>query len=509
VYGYAKAGTLFTKYTKVAWGGKSLRTTLPDGTKEWSYPGLDKSKAIKNNSRLLNAFKTLEEMRVYSLTPTAAIVGLGDTPTTALNAVDHNVKSAVLQTGAALFNTTETLSRQIAAMMRYEAAYDARTAKGMDSKTAHREAIAEAAAETERALGNYRETERPTIMKGPIGRMVFQFKMYSVNTTKFFVENLYLMTRDLDPEVRRQARSELLGVMAVGGIFSGVTGMFGSSAFIGAIGMLLDQFEDDEDKRRRIEEDPVFANDYNGYFRYRWLPAHFGKLGASIIEVGPLSALTPLNLASRTSYNDLWLREGLTGSNWSESVKNLIMANIGPAVSFGGSLDLAAKDFNDGEVMRGVERMMPAIVRGPLMSYRLATEGAETRKGDKIVSPEELSVMQIAGAAMGMSPRIVADYQKKRVAALNFQTKLKGDKSDTLRAINRAMSENDYDAIQRAMQKKEDFNAKYPSLYAIDDDTLNKSYEAYEEVRDKTERGVKIEDDELSYYNFLIDGGEL
>jgi hypothetical protein len=509
VYGYAKAGALFTKYTKVAWGGKSLKTTLPDGTKEWSYPGLDKSKAIKNNSRLLNAFKTLEEMRVYSLTPTAAIVGLEDTPTTALNAVDHKVKSAVLQTGAALFNTTETLSRQISAMMRYEAAYDARIAKGMDSKTADREAIAEAAAETERALGNYRETERPAIMKGPIGRMVFQFKMYSVNTTKFFVENLYLMTRDLDPEVRRQARSELLGVMAIGGIFSGVTGMFGSSAFIGAIGMLLDQFEDDEDKRRRIEEDPVFANDYNGYFRYRWLPAHFGKLGASIIEVGPLSALTPLNLASRTSYNDLWLREGLTGSNWSESVKNLIMANIGPAVSFGGSLDLAAKDFNDGEVMRGVERMMPAIVRGPLMSYRLATEGAETRKGDKIVSPEELSVMQIAGAAMGMSPQIVADYQKKRVAALNFQTKLKSDKSDTLRAINRAMSENDYDAIQRAMQKKADFNAKYPSLYAIDDDTLNKSYEAYEEVRDKTERGVKIEDDELPYYNFLIDGGEL
>jgi succinate dehydrogenase/fumarate reductase flavoprotein subunit len=103
----------------------------------------------------------------------------------------------------------------------------------------------------------------------------------------------------------------------------------------------------------------------------------------------------------------------------------------------------------------------------------------------------------------------VADYQKKRVAALNFQTKLKSDKSDTLRAINRAMSENDYDAIQRAMQKKADFNAKYPSLYAIDDDTLNKSYEAYEEVRDKTERGVKIEDDELPYYNFLIDGGEL
>ncbi|CAB4190284.1 hypothetical protein UFOVP1193_49 [uncultured Caudovirales phage] len=509
VYGYDKAGKLFGKYTKVAWGGKSLRTTLPDGTKEWSYPGLDKSKEIKNNPRLLNAFKTLEEMRVYSLTPTAAIVGLEDTPTTALNAVDHKVKSTILQVSTALFNTTETLSRQMSAMMFYEAAYDARIAKGVDSKQAHVEAIAEAATGTERALGNYRETERPSIMKGPLGRMVFQFKMYSVNTTKFFLENIYLMTRDLDPEVQRRAKSELVGVVAIGGLFSGATGVFGYSVISTAIGMLLSQLEDDEDKRRRIEEDPIFADDYDGYFRYRWLPAHFGKLGASIVEVGPLAALTPLNLASRTSYNDLWLREGLTGGNWSENAKNLILANIGPAVTMGGSLDLAAKDFNDGEVMRGIERMMPAVVRGPLMSYRLATEGAETRKGDKIVSPEEISTGELVGAALGLSPRVVADYQKKRIKALNFQAQLRSNRADILRAINKAAFDNDNDAMQRAMQKKNEFEARYPSLYLIDDDTLDKSFDAYEKVREKTIRGVPVEDDELPYYNFLIDGGAL
>jgi len=220
-----------------------------------------------------------------------------------------------------------------------------------------------------------------------------------------------------------------------------------------------------------------------------------------------LAALTPLNLASRTSYNDLWFREGLTGSTWIESAKNLILANIGPAVTLGGSLDLAAKDFNDGEVMRGIERMMPALARGPLMSYRLGTEGAETRGGDKIITPEEIGNMQLVGAVLGLSPRQLAEYQKKRIASLNFQAKLKGDKATALRAVNKAMYAGDYDAAAQAMKKVEEFNSKYPSLFAIDDDTLDKSYAAYEEVRNKTVRGVKIEDDELAYYDFLIDGG--
>jgi soluble cytochrome b562 len=508
VYGYDTAVKLFGKYNKFAFRGKSVTTTLPDGSKEWSYPGLDKAPEVKNNPRLLAAFKSLYEMGAFR-TPTATITELKDTPASAIDAVDHKVKTALLQTSTALFNGAELISRQMSAMMRYEAAYDARIKKGMDSKQANKEALQEAVKETERALGNYRETERPAIMKGPIARMVFLFKMYPVNVTKFFLENGYAMLKDKDPEVRRRAFKELAGVVAIGGMFHGLKGMFGYSVITTAIGMLLDQLEDDEDKRRRIEEDPVFADDYDGYFFYRWLPEHFGEVGAKVLEVGPLAALTPLNFASRTSYNDLWLREGLTGSTWMESVKNLILANIGPAVSMGGSLDLAAKDFNDGEVMRGIERMMPALVRGPLMAYRLGTEGAETRGGDKIVSPGEISEMQLVGAALGLSPRQVAEYQNKRIAALNFQARLSGDKAAALRAVNKPMFEENYDAVGKAMEGIQEFNAKYPSKYFIDDDTREKSYEAYKEKREKTRRGVSMEDDEIDFYDFLIRGGGL
>jgi hypothetical protein len=511
-YGYGKATALLGKYMKT-WDGLGIRTTLADGTKEWVAPSIGKSSPIKNNPRLLDAFKQGGERRAFSQVPTTTILETGRTPTKLTDELDHRIKSAILKTGSALFSSAETLSREMAYMMRYEAAYDALRQKKVPVpvEEAHARAIDEAVRETENALGNYRETERPSIMKGPVGRTVFLFKMFSVNTTKFFVKNAYEILKGESKEVRGRAAKELAGVLAMGAAFSGVTGLPLYGVVASAIGMLIDQLEDDEDKRRRLEEDPVLAQDYDAYFRYKWLPEHFGTMNvpgtnvplARVAEIGPISALSGFNFAPRTSYNGLWLREGLAGKNWADSAKNLMMANIGPAVSMGGSLDLAAADFNEGNIERGIERLVPGLVRGPLMAYRLRTEGAETRGGDKIVKPEEIDDMSLAASVLGFSPSVVSDAQQKRFAALNFQQRLNSDKANALHAMNRAMWEQDQDALKRACKKVNDFNEKYPVGFAIDADTLDSSLSAYEDLRMKQIRGVAVKDDELAYYKFL------
>jgi hypothetical protein len=347
-------------------------------------------------------------------------------------------------------------------------------------------------------------------MKGPVGRMVFQFKAFVVGTTQAFLELSHNMLKNQDPKVRRQAFDELAGMLVIGAVFfHGLGGLPGASLVMSAIQLIRNSLEDDDDKRRRQEEDPVFANNFEGYFRYKWLPEHFGELPARVMDVGLLSALTPFDLASRTSYNNMWFREGLPGKNWVEDAKNLMLANIGPAVTMGGSLDMAAKDFNDGEVARGVERLMPALLRGPLMARRLATEGLETGRGDEVVGPGEISNGAILAAALNISPRVVTEAQGKKFAALKFQNKIEADKSAALRAMNKATKSQNSAELERAREMVDAYKAKYPSQKAISTDTMQKSYKAFLELSDKMMGGVPVEGNELEWYQFLIStGGE-
>ena len=508
-YGYADAAKMMMKYAQV-WNSVGRSEKQPDGSIHHVWPTMGLGSIVRSNPLLARAYEALKDYAIFSVTPTTALTSEGGT-------VPKHMRT-LFDVTTGMFNAAEQLTREASALMHFELEF--KKHGNFD------EAVKAAVKHTKNALGDYSEFERPTIMKGPLARTIFLFKMYAVNTTKFFLTNANraFIQAGLTKEERSQARHELAGVLLMGGVFHGLLGMPAYGAIAATINLLLENFEDDDDKKRRRLVNPILADDADARFRFQWLPQHFGKVtvpgtnGAqvdlgSMLERGPLSAATGINFGTRTSFDHLWFRQPMPSTTWSEFAQNMFAANFGPSVSLGAGIVGAADDFNNGKFEAGLEKLLPAIGRGPVVAYRLATSGAETKGGDTMIPEGQIADHVLAGQILGWQPTELAILNERRGKAYAAKTRLNAEKSMALRRLNEAM-----DALYKGKGSKEDvaaamarvkaFNARYPGEeYAIDDDTMDKSYEAYDRLRGIMVLGVPVEDKELqNYLNWLIAG---
>ena len=112
------------------------------------------------------------------------------------------------------------------------------------------------------------------------------------------------------------------------------------------------------------------------------LPKNFGNIKitgidgrehklSDMLEKGPISALTDMNIGSRTSYDGMWFRDWKEGATTKETVTNMITANLGPSVSIGSNMLSGVDDFGNGKLGRGAEKFAPAFFKAPLVAARL------------------------------------------------------------------------------------------------------------------------------------------
>ena len=201
---------------------------------------------------------------------------------------------------------------------------------------------------------------------------------------------------------------------------------------------------------------------------------------------------TDVNFSSRLSFADMWWRESKPGKTMQESFVNIMQANLGPAVSTGINMVGALDDFANGKVQRGVEKLVPALFRGPLTSYRLGTEGAESRKGDKILEKNEINTLNLIASATGFQPTRLARIQDKNFALNNEIQEAATKRTKLLRRLNEAVLDEKPNAtdISNALKDIDKFNQRYPmEKFIIKPETIRKSVETLAERRGITIRG--------------------
>jgi hypothetical protein len=279
------------------------------------------------------------------------------------------------------------------------------------------------------------------------------------------------------------------------------------------IDAVLDATEDEEEKRARLAKNPLTAGSSNLRFRYEFLPKYFGHIEitgldgkkhrlSEILEKGPISVLSDINVGSRTSYDGIWFREAKPGKNWQETVENYVKENLGPGISTGLNMVGAIDDFNDGKLLRGAEKLTPAFFKAPLTSYRLATEGAETKGGAKILKQSEITDLNLIASALGFQSSRLARIQEHNFAMERQRVKAEDSKSDALRKLNETVfnAEKEPGDIKAAIAKIREHNKRYPmEAFLIDGDTIDRSIEGYGEKLGLTYRGLRMSEKLLPY----------
>lgn len=504
-YGPLAAGKEFLRYATF-FKTMGITKRLPNGDVEFTAPSIGSSAMVRNNPVLQRAFQAALDRHITTLTNTSVLTNRQRTPENAYESLPGVATRVTLDTMTALFNGAERMSREIAYMMTFQLEY---------AKTGNFDASVEKAADTvHELLGRYDNFNRPRILRNAVGKTVGQFKMYSAFITSWFVRNGYTaFTEGMGSKEGRAAMQRLTGVLVMGGLFHGLVGMPLYSTICSVIDAVLDQIEDEEEKRARLRKNPLTAENSNLRFRYDFLPKYFGHIEVTgldgkthrlseVLEKGPISMLSGMNIGSRTSFDGIWFREAKPGKTTQETVQNYILENLGPGASVGLNMIGAIDDFNDGKIGRALEKLVPAFFKGPIVATRLAEEGAETKGGAKILKQSEISDLALVGAALGFQPALLARLQEKNFAFQKEITKAETSKSKALRKLNETIfnPEKEPGDIKIAVTKIREHNKRYPAeAFLIDGDTIDRSVESYAEARGLTYRGQRMSEKLLPY----------
>ena len=250
---------------------------------------------------------------------------------------------------------------------------------------------------------------------------------------------------------KKEGMDRLMGTMAMTFLFSGVTGMFGWSAFSSLMEVMHYMWADDDDEDKPFDFDNWFKN---------WMNETFGGFLGDSISRGIASQATGLNVADRMSLDGMWYRDSKNSPDNQSALQAFIVNLLGPTAALGVSAAHSVDLLNQGHLERAVETALPAFARNFLKANRLGNEGAISLSGDELIP--DFSAAELAGQALGFSPERLAQKQKANIEMKGAEQEIIKKHQDLLNAYFMAFDTADADMQERILNKILKFNNANP-----------------------------------------------
>ena len=396
-----------------------------------------------------------------------------------------------------MFHHAERFNREVMAMSAFRMSYDAAIKAGNPPFVAFNKAVDQAKDLTYRSMFDYSTLNKPRYLQNAYAKVILQFKQFPQQMTYLLTRSGYewfdnpteeqlgqiadsiireraetgqaaLSAQDLDKavqdqvkQIRKEGRDRLLGTLGMTFLFAGATGMPLFSIGAATVEALYAVFSDDD-------EPPL---DFENWFK-NWMAETFGDFFGDSISRGVVTQATGLNIADRMSLNDLWFRDARKSQDEVTAFQNMLINLLGPTAGLGISAAEALKLYNDGHYYRGAEKVMPAILKQPLVGMRYATEGVLTLKGDELVS--DISGKDALAQSLGFAPERVAQRQKSNIEKKSMEQDIINKRQDLMNAFFMSIDTKDQDFTARVFEKISSFNRMYPT-YPISNNTLTRS----------------------------------
>lgn len=513
---------------------------------EWGEPSINDSSYVNKHpdpeyrKALKRAWEAAQDRDIFMSTYAADMTSRAQVPTGKYEGWMKKGTRATLNLMGGAFHHLERITREIMYMSTFELEFARAKKAGLNNADATNRAIEAATEMVYEALFNYSQYNKPRIMKaGAIPRLATQFMSYPLQMTSYLVRNFYGMLPYLNKEGKRDAAIKFFGTMGMTGMFAGVVGLPGYSMILGmAEGireLLRPDMEDDEANEDYDEDDegnPLGKRNLDLWFREWFIPNYFGPgsdlakaLGLTDeqalalqrgVKMGPISAMTDLNIGASVSLDGLWFRDDAPAEDSKAAFTQFIFNFVtGPFGSMGQQIASAFDDFNNGQFNRGVEKLLPAFFRGGAKAIRVATEGEQTRQGAEIRNAEWYTTGKLLGLSLGFQSTEVAEIQKKNFLAKRMVMDIQKERQKVLADLDLAVQryENDStdkneDRLQDALVAIERYNYKNGML-AINGETVSKSLAGRAQRRMEAVEGLMVSPKEAPYVYPLVERSQV
>jgi hypothetical protein len=337
-----------------------------------------------------------------------------------------------------MFHQGERLARHITMKAAYDLILD-KKAKGGKTLTDqdYFDAAQEAVLEAEHTNSGALLETAPKIAQNNVGSILLMYKRFGISMMYLQFKMLRDALKNTDPDVRKQAVKQAIGIQAMSGIFAGVQGM----PIYGAISMIASLFLDDEDE----DFDSIAASFFSEGM-------YSGIVNASGLDISPRIGLSNLLYRSQPNVEQ------------DSTVLGLLDAFGGPVVGIGTRIvDDAIPLIMEGEVYRGMEKMVPAFISAPMKAVRYAREGGATTMRDDVIF-DDMGPLTLGGQFFGFAP---AGYTKQ--LEINSRDKridrvLNEKRTKLLRQRYLAIREGDYDEVSNVDAEIDEFNERNPEI---------------------------------------------
>ena len=370
------------------------------------------------------------------------------------------IKAKILDTLSIPFSATERYNRGVTAV----AAFDLARAQGMSEADAVRYAV-----NTVKDINTSgMAVTAPKYMQSGFGRVFFTFKSFVWNSAFVVARAFHQAYKGESPEVRRIAQRQLLGIYGMASAFAGVKGLpfYG---FAETVAQMISALFGDDDEPFNFDEE---MRDF------------FGELGFK----GPVNFLTNLEIANRTGVaQDLVFRDDPRGIAEHGYVLTAMKNAFGPAGSYLIGAERGIKAMNEGEVMRGIESLVPSWVRNGMKGTRYMTEGARTLKGDPV--EEDIGVYNSVMQIIGFSPASLSSTYEKTSAAKGYEREVAARRQRLLNKYDMARTAGDSDLMAEVREEIASFNESQPRN-RITGETLSRSQKARQAAEKNMINGV-------------------
>jgi hypothetical protein len=532
-YGKLQATKMLASYMKV-WDHTTFAKFDASGNKVgWTPVSIGFSKHVRNNPVLNAAFSEAAERGVTEITRTYDLMSMSKTPSQKFTSGTSRAARTAADLAGALFHHSERLNREIMFMTSFELAYNKAVKEGKSpgvNGEAFQRAIDESVKNTYDSMFNYTRFNRPSLFKGPAGQVVFQYRMYPLQATGYFVRNYLSMwkgargafknisaktvmkemleaippsQRDAmrqNPQFIAQAEqeaksrrekglkqldagaTEFFGSLLMVGMFGGIRAFLGYSAIVGIIQGIM-SFMRDEDEPVPFEEEDI---DY--WFRYVFMPEKFGDKTAEILLYGPVSVLLGADVGSKVSLDDMWWREARESGSSFDSMLSALITNFGgPSLGLIKNFSDAYDDWRNGHVSQAIEKASPAFLKGMIAQQRWAEEGV-TNKKDKavLVDREQIGVLERLYKGMGFNPIMVTERRDMQQMVVKHKIEVRKEYDDIMKRIKTAELNDQEVYMQEAIddwlkwaRKNPDLDKSVDAIYNARVNALKARSEAY------------------------------
>ena len=313
-HGYTETAVELAKLTRL-WKEFDIRKKNADGSTSIIMPRMsglnaDEERALRDMGR-----------RGVDITLTNEMLGQGRLSSAAYQAPLQKVGRGVMTVAGGLFHNAERMSREIIYMTSYRLSRKASRAQVQNgtitNDQAHKQAVDQAVADTYDSAGNMAEWNRAPIFRGVPGRVALQFLSYPLFMTMRLTTTFVQMMPLLNNQNKAQAFREFAGILGVTWMLAGAVGLPTFSLILGAVGAILNAM-DDKDKPEDLK-----SLSFITYFKQVVMPRVlgdiklFGKPVSDLALYGPVNFFTGIDSSSRSTLNDLWIKDHITTTRFS------------------------------------------------------------------------------------------------------------------------------------------------------------------------------------------------